>query len=1463
MKLLMKTLGGFAALLFASVVLADWQDLSDIQFDYSSRATFDRINRQYSSVVTITNTGTESLSGDMRLMIDSSNHEILNSDGIADEVPYKVMPFSQLDAGESQTVTLKLELKRALVEYSMRLQQDVQVDGMGLELDDNQIALFYKREDGNYDGWGLHLWNGEGCGNYAAPTSESVHFNNWPNPYPIDGVHPDYGGYYILTIEPGAGCYNFIVHRGDDKALGNDNGRFEPANGQEAFTFHGFPDVWYTPLTSRPIGIDGARAHWVDDNSLLWLTGDAAEYRLYHSANAALDMLDDGVLQAMPYVSLQTDSPEPAHYEQNPHLASFTGFALDVTSEQAKQLAKQQLVAVAFDSEGNIADATQVQIPRLLDYLYTSAEDDADEANLGATFDGEQVTLAVWAPTALEMSVKLFDANKILLAEHAMDFDGQSGVWHYVDERAVIEGLFYRYALTVYHPLTRQIESLETTDPYSVGLSTNGRHSLIVDLADDTNSAITPDGWVGHDVPAVSDPEDIVVYETHIRDFSILDDSVSPENRGKYMAFTESNSVPVQHLQNLQQAGLTHLHLLPANDIATIQEDESQRVEITDTVARLCQFVSNAPVCGVEDGNSTIEEVLQSYAPSSTDAQALVESMRGLDGFNWGYDPHHFAAPEGSYASDPDGAARIKEMRAMNMALHDLGLRVVLDVVYNHTASSGLFDNSVLDKTVPGYYHRLSETTGQIENSTCCENTATEHKMMAKLMTDSLVSFAQYFGFDSFRFDLMGHVPKQAVLDVREAVQAVDPDSYFYGEGWNFGEVVNDRRFEQATQFNMAGTEVGTFNDRIREAVRSGNLFNADGGFSDQDTLRISMAGNLRDYQFTSASGSYVSGFDYLWNGQPAGYAIDPADSINYVSKHDNETLWDQLQYNLPTDMSLADRTRVHNVALSIPLLSQGIPFLHMGSELLRSKSMDRNTFDAGDWFNKVDFNQTSSNWNVGIPLAQDNQNNWDAIATISANPNSDIQPDNIMLTAELFNEFLSIRSSSKLFRLAEASDVSSRVKFHNVGEGQTQGLIVMSLDDGIGLPDIDPNHDAIVVLVNGSSDDQPFFIADARNFELHAEQQASADTRVQNASFAEGTFNVPALTTAVFVKVQAGAQGTGLSALPPYGDQAIYLRGQMNGWDTSTPFTFQGNDTYGLAVDLEAGTYEFKIADVNFSTANIGGGFNVPLGQQVTLSNFGNNLTITVPSDDEYRFELIATDSGSPLLTITSDSVTPPPDLGPYVNPIYLRGQMNDWGTPSEAEFSYQGDNVYQLSINLTVGRYAFKIAEPGWSSPNIGGTTSNQTVLLDTPWGVTNGGGSQDLFIDVDEDVLYSFVLDANDASNPTLTISVDLPTYALPVYLRGEMNDWGLADPMVYQGNGVYETTIDLAIDSYQFKIASEDWSTVVLGYDGNVNINTPQMLFSGGGNVVISPEQALPYVFTLDSKTDSPSLVVSPD
>jgi pullulanase-type alpha-1,6-glucosidase len=207
--------------------------------------------------------------------------------------------------------------------------------------------------------------------------------------------------------------------------------------------------------------------------------------------------------------------------------------------------------------------------------------------------------------------------------------------------------------------------------------------------------------------------------------------------------------------------------------------------------------------------------------------QAAIEPVRDQDCFNWGYDPVHYGVPEGSYASDPNGLARIVEFRALVDALHRQNLRVVMDVVYNHTAAAGQNNFSVLDKIVPDYYYRL-DANGFIFTNTCCADTASEHAMMGKLLIDTAINWAKEYKIDGFRFDLMGFHPKDQMLQLKAKLKEIDPDFYIYGEGWNFGEVADNARFVQASQLNLAGSGIGTFSDRMRDGVRGGGPF--DGG---------------------------------------------------------------------------------------------------------------------------------------------------------------------------------------------------------------------------------------------------------------------------------------------------------------------------------------------------------------------------------------------------------------------------------------------------------------------------------------------------------------------------------------------------------------------------------------------------------------------------------------------------------
>ncbi len=543
------------------------------------------------------------------------------------------------------------------------------------------------------------------------------------------------------------------------------------------------------------------------------------------------------------------------------------------------------------------------------------------------------------------------------------------------------------------------------------------------------------------------------------------------------------------------------------------------------------------------------------FPPDSEEQQALIDPIRDEDGFNWGYDPYHYTVPEGSYSTNPNGTTRILQFRRMVTGLDEAGLRVVMDVVYNHTNASGQAEKSVLDKIVPGYYHRLNGV-GSVETSTCCQNTATEHNMMRKLMVDSVVTWAKAYKVDGFRFDLMGHHMVADMLAVRSALDALTLEKdgvdgkaiYIYGEGWNFGEVANNARGVNATQLNLPGTGIGTFNDRIRDSARGGSPFggqqeqgfvnglytNPNGitpGTEDEqktrlflfeDRIRVGLAGNLADFSFEGANGETITGADVDYNGSPTGYTQDPQENISYVSAHDNETLFDKIQYAAPASATVMDRVRMQNMGISLVALSQGVPFYHAGIDMLRSKSMDRNSYNSGDWFNALDFTYETDGWGHGLPLGGDNGSMWDVMKPLLGNP--DIAPDKdaILMTNAHMREMLEIRKSSKLFRLETADDIMARLHFHNTGPDQVPGLIVMSISDMGDLPDLDPEHEMVVVLFNASNEEISFTVEElaGMGFTLHPVQAASADEIVQTSSFdaESGTFTIPAMTTAVFV---------------------------------------------------------------------------------------------------------------------------------------------------------------------------------------------------------------------------------------------------------------------------------------------------------------------------------------------------------
>ncbi|MFF6801730.1 pullulanase-type alpha-1,6-glucosidase [Streptomyces sp. NPDC012616] len=961
--------------------------------------------------------------------------------------------------------------------------------------DTTKAVLHYHRADGNYDGWGLHTWTGA-----ANPTE-------WSSP--LKPARTDaYGAVFEVPLAANATGLGYILHKGDEKDLPSDQSLNLTSTGHEVWLLNG-QETYLLPQpagSAAALDLTTSKAVWIDRNTVAWNGSPAAaSTQLLYSDKGAIAVADGTLTGAAKWLRLTKTALTDAQKAKFPHLAAYTAWSVDPRDRgRVRETLTGQVVASQRAVTGAVLSATGVQIAGALDDLYAGAT----AARLGPTFHNGRPTLAVWAPTARQVSLEL-DGSTV-----RMNRDDATGVWS-VTGPASWKNKSYRYAVTVWAPGAGKVVVNKVTDPYSVALTTDSERSLVVDLDD---RSLAPGGWSTLAKPKAVPLKDAQIQELHVRDFSVADTTVPARDRGGYLAFTDRGSDGSKHLRELAAAGTSYVHLLPVFDIATIAEKKADQ---------------SAPACDPA-----------SYPAASERQQECVSAVAAKDAYNWGYDPYHYTVPEGSYATDPDGTARTVEFRRMVKALNEDGLRVVMDVVYNHTAASGQARTSVLDRIVPGYYQRLL-ADGSVATSTCCAGTATENAMMGKLVVDSVVTWAKEYKVDGFRFDLMGHHPKANILAVRKALDALTPAKdgvdgkkiILYGEGWNFGEVADDARFVQATQRNMAGTGVATFSDRARDAVRGGGPFDEDPGvqgfasglYTDpnssqsngtsaeqrtrllhyQDLIKVGLSGNLAAYRFHDADGKEVTGAEVDYNGAPAGYADAPGDALAYADAHDNESLFDALAYKLPAGTSAADRSRMQVLAMATAALSQGPALSQAGTDLLRSKSLDRNSFDSGDWFNAIHWDCAAGNgFGRGLPPAADNASKWPYAKPLLTSV--EVGCPQITAASAAYRDLLRIRTTEKAFSLGTAAQVQAHLSFPLSGEKQTPGVITMKLGD-------------LVVVFNATptAQQQTVGALAGAGYRLHPVQAAGADATVRASSYdrASGTFAVPARTVAVFAR--------------------------------------------------------------------------------------------------------------------------------------------------------------------------------------------------------------------------------------------------------------------------------------------------------------------------------------------------------
>ncbi|MBJ6110851.1 type I pullulanase [Hymenobacter sp. BT523] len=508
--------------------------------------------------------------------------------------------------------------------------------------------------------------------------------------------------------------------------------------------------------------------------------------------------------------------------------------------------------------------------------------------DLGLTWRGPQATLRVWAPTAEALHLKLYAAGTggAPTADYAMA-KAEDGTWLYALPAGTTG--FYTVQATIAGK-----KMAEVADPYAHAVGLNGQRGAVLNPA-----AVAPPGWADDLRPALKQPTDVVIGEAHVRDLSMHPQS-GITRKGKYLGVaqlgTRGPAGVTTGLEHLVELGLTHVHLLPTNDFASIDE----------------------------------------AAPASANR------------YNWGYDPLHYSVPEGSYATNAaNPSTRISEFKQLVQNLHSQGMRLVLDVVYNHTANAA---RSSFEQLVPGYYYRHNPD-GTLSNATACGNeVASERPMVRKLIVESVVYWAQEYHADGFRFDLMGVLDIETMRAIRVALDLQDHSILLYGEGWTAGPSPLPEA-KRAVKANMGKIDrIAAFGDELRDGVKGHYARQTEPGFASgqpglEESVKFGIVAATAHPQLDFAKVNYSK----------AAWANSPAQAINYVACHDDMVLWDKLKAS-NKGVSEADLIKMDVLSNTIVFTSQGIPFLPVGDEFLRTKGGSHNSYNLPDSVNQIDW---------------------------------------------------------------------------------------------------------------------------------------------------------------------------------------------------------------------------------------------------------------------------------------------------------------------------------------------------------------------------------------------------------------------------------------------------------------------------------------------------------------------------
>ncbi len=553
-----------------------------------------------------------------------------------------------------------------------------------------------------------------------------------------------------------------------------------------------------------------------------------------------------------------------------------------------------------------------------------------DGSDLELSVDSNGTHFTLWSPEAQAARVFLYDSDRNTPPVDTLDMSrSDRGTWR-ASVPQQLYGKFYTFSIKYgKHWLA------ETPGIWAKAAGTNGRRAAIIDLA-----RTDPEGWADDKGPRVGNITDAVLYEMHHRDFS-MHPSSGIVHKGKFLAMTEPNTVndygDKTGIDHLKELGVTHVHILPSYDYNSVDE-------------------ANLPA----------------------------------NQYNWGYDPYNYNAPEGSYSTDPaDPAVRVREMKEMIKALHDAGIGVVMDVVYNHTADN---DNSNFSLTAPGYFYRHRPDGSYSDASGCGNETASERRQMGDFIVNSVKYWADEYHIDGFRFDLMGIHDTETMNRVAAELKKINPSIFVYGEGWTAGDspLPVERRALKENVSKMDG--IAVFSDDIRDAVKGHYSSAEDRGFATgkpglEETVKIGIVASTAHPQV-----DYVKG-----NNSKFAYAASPGMIINYVSCHDDLTLTDKLAKSMPGSTE-ADRQRAARLAQTIVFTSQGTPFMFAGEEVFRDKKGVHNSYKSPDSINAIDWN-----------LKHTNAEQFD-----------------------YYRELIALRKAHPAFRMTTAEDIARNIIFDN-----------------------------------------------------------------------------------------------------------------------------------------------------------------------------------------------------------------------------------------------------------------------------------------------------------------------------------------------------------------------------------------------------------------------------------------------